>query len=241
MNDECIRAAQRETLQELAAARVSGDVRALCVARNNVVLGHLSVATAVARRYRGRGVPIEELVQLARLSLVEAVQRWDPERGEDFVAYLVPTISGVIKRYFRDHLYVVRIPRRLQEVNAVADQVSRDLEQKAGRSPTLRELADAIQTPVSELSEARTARRLVGAGVADQQSGIHDTDTRIDDFLDLQDAVRALSDEERRLLELHYSQGWSQARIAGSLGVSQMHVSRSHRSIIAKLRRRLAG
>lgn len=230
---------QQHCLAELVAARTALDDTAIRKAEQAVVLSHLSVAAAVARRYAGRGAPLEDLEQVARLSLVLAIKRWDPDKGADFVGFAVPTISGSLKRWFRDNLQLIRPPRRLQEINAAADQAVEDL-RHIGHEPAAAELAGRLGVSVHELDEARTARRSVGSlDVVPELRGSRfeeGTEARID----LQRAISHLSATDRELVELYYVQEWSQTRIARQFGVSQMQVSRLLATVVGTLRTTLA-
>lgn len=230
---------QREfALDRLVQARASGAQRAIRRLEELVVIAHLDFADGLAMRYQGRGIDNDDLKQVARLALVQAVRRWDPERGS-FLGFAAPTVLGSIRRHFRDHLYLVRLPRDMQEINQEADAASAGLrENDPLHSPTTAEVAARIGRSAGEVENARVAR--ASTRVLDVEAAQYLQDNRAMELaearLDLQSAVRNLDRSERHLLWLYYGRSWSQARIAGVLGVSQMQVSRIHAVIIRKLR-----
>ena len=210
-----------------------------------VVLEHQGVARSIAARYRGRGVERCDLEQLAFLGLVKAVRRWEPGRSEDFLQFAVPTIAGEIKRYFRDHLFVVRPPRRIQEARAALFAAE---ETGQGRSDD--ELCDALGIESDLVRQARQAADLCRPCSLDAPSpsgqslaaswGAEDEELgHVDDRLSVAALMDGLSCRERAVIRMRYSDGWSQARIGAAIGVSQMQVSRLLRSIVAKLRQNL--
>jgi RNA polymerase sigma-B factor len=215
---------------------------------------HLGVARSIARRYRNRGIPLEDLEQVARLGLVKAAQGYDPSRRNDFLAYAVPTIRGEVRKHFRDQGWMVRPPRRVQELQSRILAAASDLTQELGRSPRPSEIAAALDTPVGDIEEALGAEgcftpssldRPVG-GDADAPSlgdvlpadaADHDA---VDARLVLGPAVRRLGERDRRILHLRYFNGWTQEEIAREIGVTQMHVSRLLAKILDRLRNELS-
>ena len=129
-------------------------------ARNQAVERHLSLAVTVARRYRGRGVPLEDLVQVASIGLIKALDRYDAARNVEFSTFAVPTIAGEIKRYFRDNSWHIKVPRRLQDLAMAAMRARRDLAQTLSRAPTVADLA--VHLAVDE-ADAHAAVRLIDA------------------------------------------------------------------------------
>ena len=234
---------QREfALDRLVAARASGSAGGVRRAEQLVVIAHLEFADALAARYRGRGLDLDDLRQIARLALMQAIGRWDPEAGE-FLGFAAPTITGSIKRHFRDQLYLVRIPRGLQEINREADAAQTRLrERNPTHPPTAQDIATSIDRSVDDLAQARLARASThiqdvdAAQCADEDTPFERVEARVD----LRVAIRRLDRDERRLLNLYYFKAWSQSRIADMMGVSQMQVSRVHAQIIRKLRRSVA-
>lgn len=228
----------------------------LSPAASELVLNHLGVAHGIARRYRNRGVAADDLEQVARLGLVKAARSYDPAKQADFLAYAVPTIRGEVRKHFRDHGWMVRPPRRVQELQSRILSTAADLTQELGRSPRPSELAQALGEPLEEIEEAIGADgcfspssldRPVGAAADAPTLGDVLPDTHedadgheaVDARVILGPAVRRLTERERKILHLRYFNGWTQEEIAKEIGVTQMHVSRLLSKILAELRAEL--
>jgi RNA polymerase sigma-B factor len=199
---------------------------------------NLGLCDALANRYANRGADRDDLVQVARVALFLAVRRFRPSEGRSFVAFAVPTITGELKRYFRDHCWMVRPPRRIQELRARASREGQQLEQKLGRQVTTAELVDELGVDAGLVREATVAdgsyRPWSLDAPVDADSGTSfgatlsadgDTDQLID-RLALQRALAGLSGRERLVLRWRFEEGCTQAEIGRRLGVSQMQVSR---------------
>lgn len=218
-----------------------------------LVEDHLDLARRVAARYAGRGEPMDDLVQVARVGLVKAAGRFEPERGSDFAAYAVPTMLGEIRRYFRDSCWAVRVPRGLQElslrVSATTDRLTREL----GRSPTAAEVARTLEVSEDEVLEALESSWAYNAASLDAPASadgdaptlaerLGEPETSLDD-VDARESLRrvvgALPARERRILTLRFFGERTQAEIAQELGISQMHVSRLIARTLARLREHL--
>jgi len=220
--------------------------------RNRLVEEHIGVAEYVARRFANRGEPFEDLRQVALIALVKAVERFDPERGVAFVGFAVPTITGEIKRHFRDRTWSVRVPRALQERSRAIETARDELGHALGRSPTVGELAGALDLSEEEILDGLEARAvyrsasldepLPGTGVAlrDLVADHGDGFARAEDRCLLERLLDRLPPRERRIVHLRYFDGLTQAEIGQRLGISQMHVSRLLGRSIATLSR-LAG
>lgn len=211
-----------------------------------VVVEHMGVAKSIASRYRGRGVERGDLEQLACLGLVKAVSRWLPGLSDDFLQFAVPTISGEIKRYFRDHSWLVRPPRRIQELRAAINVAERDFQDSGELRPTDELVGNKLGVREADIREARAAAGLCrppsldsdsGAGlfIAQQWSG-EDSTTAVDDRMSLDVVLNKLTERERKVVGMRFSEGLSQARIGEVIGVSQMQVSRILRDVLNKLR-----
>lgn len=224
------------------------------VDESSLVMAHLGVAQSIARRYRNRGIPLDDLEQVARLGLVKAARSYDPARRNDFLAYAVPTIRGEVRKHFRDQGWMVRPPRRIQELQSRILAAAADLTQELGRSPRPSEIAARLDTPVGEIEEALGAEgcftpssldRPVGAGpdapsLGDVLPGDDADHEAVDARVILAPAVRRLDERDRRILHLRYFNGWTQEEIAREIGVTQMHVSRLLTKILGRLRSELS-
>jgi RNA polymerase sigma-B factor len=213
---------------------------------------HMELARRLAYRYARRGEPVEELVQVAMLGLVQAAKRYDPELGNGFVPFAIPTILGEIRRHFRDRCWAVRIPRPLHDLHRRMLPARERLSARLSRSPTPRELADELgvtQEEILEVLECATAYNAVSldapAPSADDDDGrtlgdMVGLDDNQVEFVERREAVRnalaQLPARERRLLALRYYGERTQEEIAEELGISQMHVSRLLTSTLALLR-----
>ena len=218
------------------------------------MLENLEVARALSRRYRHRSVDPADLEQVAYVGLVRAVERYDPTRGTDFLSFAVPTISGELKRHFRDRGWYVRPPRRITELQAGISRATEELSQSLGRSPRAREVAEALGCPEEDVIEAlacdgafapssldvpvgHDGTLTLGATLAADEHDIEQCETR----MVLGPAVRSLSPRDRRIIELRFFEGCTQEQIGREIGVTQMQVSRLLGRILADLRRALVG
>jgi RNA polymerase sigma-B factor len=216
--------------------------------RRELVVLNVPVATSIALRYRSRGESVEDLVQAAHLGLVKAVNGFDPSRGNDFLAYAVPSISGEVKRHFRDQGWDIRPPRRIQELRAEVERGSAELTQQLGRSPRLSEIAQHLGLSHDDVVECVASADLYHVHSLDAPIGgaenlavgdtLGDLDPllgQIDDVLSVRPLIERLPPRDRRILALRYCSGWTQQQIADDVGVTQMQVSR----LISKALRRL--
>ncbi|MBI4943813.1 MAG: SigB/SigF/SigG family RNA polymerase sigma factor [Actinobacteria bacterium] len=241
-------ARQRETAAVVALLQECTDPDELARLRQRLVVLNVPVATSIALRYRSRGEAVEDLVQAAHLGLVKAVNGFDADRGHDFLAYAVPTISGEVKRHFRDQGWDIRPPRRVQELRGEVEKASSELTQTLGRSPRISEIAahlgasedDVVECVASaDLYHVHSLDAPVG-GAEDLNVGdtLGDVDPllgQIDDVLSVRPLMDRLPPRDRRILALRYFSGWTQQQIAEDVGVTQMQVSR----LITKALRRL--
>jgi RNA polymerase sigma-B factor len=238
----------REELAErtrnlLIEAETTGPARRQQII-DEVVCSHLWLAEALARRFLHRGEDEEDLVQVAATGLVEACQRFDPHQGS-FVGFAVPTITGVLKRHFRDHGWVVRPPRPTQELASIIWRQWPNLVQQMGGVPCTRDLADELGEPVDAVQQARFASQGYSASSIDaaMSRGIcfcsSETDEdigRTEARLIIDEALAKLDDDERRLIWLRFFEQRSQSEIAEEIGTSQMQVSRLLARLMIKMR-----
>jgi RNA polymerase sigma-B factor len=212
-----------------------------------------AVAVALARRYRGRGVAIDDLCQTAFEGLTKAVMRFDSDLAEDLLTFAVPTIRGELLRHFRDYAWTVRPPRRIQELQQEVTAAAEELRGRLGHEPTCQEIAAYLSADESAVAEALRASDCFQPLSLTQPSRhgaeltIADVLTADDDWNDLADArasllpaVRRLSERERRVLYLRFFEDFTQEQIGAELGVSQMQVSRLLTRILGQLRTAIA-
>lgn len=244
---------ERRTEDLFAQAATLTDVAEQQACLDDIVLLNAPVAEAIANRYSSRGIESDDLVQVAYLGLVKAVQGYRPGDGPGFLAYAVPTISGEIKRHFRDFGWMIRPPRRIQELRSAATSTSAELLQQQGRPPTDEEVAEDLGVDVRELAEASMARGCFSAlsldaptheGEGTQVLGdmiVDESDAfgRIDNMELLRPALAALSERDRKILLLRFARGMTQDQIGKEIGVSQMQVSRLLTRILDGLRDQL--
>jgi RNA polymerase sigma-B factor len=225
----------------------SGDV----AAREELVKRFLPLARQLARRYQRTNEPLDDLMQVASVGLVKAVDRFDPERGTAFSTFAVPTILGELKRYFRDAGWAAHVPRGMQERAMRLEQAVEAVNRRVGRSPSTKELAAELgqtEEEVLETLEAQSAYDAVSLEQQrsdDSQGGDTYADTLATDEesyelveyeATIAPALKALSPRDRMILHLRFSQDMTQSEIATRIGVSQMHVSRLIRQALARLR-----
>jgi RNA polymerase sigma-B factor len=223
--------------------------------RNELIERHLGIAHHLARRYRHRGVADDDLVQVAMIGLLKAVERFDPERGVSFATFATPTVLGELRRYFRDSTWAVRVPRQLQErVLAIGTAVG-PLSQRLARSPSAKEIADETGFTEEEVLEALEADGAYGTTslepAADTGSSRGDTSMRLADEPEERpdqlverrvlaaSLVEHLSERERLIVDLRFNRGMTQSQIAERIGVSQMQVSRILTRALATMRARV--
>jgi RNA polymerase sigma-B factor len=218
--------------------------------RNELIEDHLNLARAFARRFAHRGVSVEDLEQVARLGLLHAVDRFDPELGAKFTTFAGRTIDGELKRHFRDRAWSVRVPRRSQELGIAVRGAMGELAQSLGRSPTPGELAQRVGATTDEVLEAIEASSAFRADSLDAPRDTElgpltetlQTDDLAFDALVNEDLVgrllAGLSERERVIVRLRFFEELSQGEIARRVGVSQMHVSRLLRKALAHMRDR---
>jgi RNA polymerase sigma-B factor len=220
--------------------------------RNELIERHLGIAHHLARRYRHRGVADDDLVQVAMIGLLKAVERFDPERGVSFATFATPTVLGELRRYFRDSTWAVRVPRQLQErVLAIGTAVG-PLSQRLARSPSPKEIADETGFTEEEVLEALEADGAYGTTslepAAESGSSRGDTSMRLADEPEERpdqlverrvlaaSLVEHLSERERLIVDLRFNRGMTQSQIAERIGVSQMQVSRILTRALATMR-----
>lgn len=220
--------------------------------RNRLIEEHRQVAEQVARRFPNRSLPWDDVFQVAQLGLLKAVERFDPERGFKFSTFAEPTISGELKRHFRDHLGDLRVPRRAHDLHQAVKKIAEDLIHELDRAPTIAEIADRLDVSVDDVMmamEADSARRAAslsvpmgdsdGTPLGDQLGGEDQVLERTADRVTIAELVGNLPEREREIIRLRFEENLSQSDIGERLGVSQMHVSRLLRRTLVGLRSQL--
>ncbi|QLL08522.1 RNA polymerase sigma factor SigF [Mycobacterium vicinigordonae] len=222
--------------------------------QDKIVERCLPLADHIARRFEGRGEPRDDLIQVARVGLVNAVVRFDVETGSDFVSFAVPTIMGEVRRHFRDNSWSVKVPRRLKELHLRLGTATAELSQRLGRAPTATELAAELGMDRAEVVEGLVAGSSYNTLSIDSGGGNEDDDARaiadtlgdVDSGLDrienreaLRPLLEALPERERMVLVLRFFESMTQTQIAERVGISQMHVSRLLAKSLARLRDQL--
>ncbi|HTW19526.1 MAG TPA: RNA polymerase sigma factor SigF [Mycobacteriales bacterium] len=242
------RAHTRELFDELASL-AEDDPRRRQI-RDELVELHLPLVEYLARRFRNRGEPLDDLVQVATIGLIKSIDRFDIERGVEFSTYATPTIVGEIKRHFRDKGWAIRVPRRLQELKLALNKATGELSQRNGRSPTVAELAEHLNLSEEDVLEgmesanAYSAISLDAPDLADEDSpAVSDSLGELDEALEgvvyresLKPLLEALPPREKTILMLRFFGNMTQSQIAADLGISQMHVSRLLARTLAQLR-----
>jgi len=217
--------------------------------RDTVISLHLDLAHAEAARYRSRGVPLDDLRQVAALALTKASLGYDVTTGHDFLSYAVPTIRGELRKHFRDHGWMIRPPRRIQELQARISVAESELSNKLGRSPQPAEIAEHLDEPIESVIEALASDGCFVPASLDHPTGV-DGATTLGDLLPFDDsehrasearlvlrpALRGLSERDRLILNMRFYEGLTQREIASRIGVTQMQVSRLLTRILAQLR-----
>ena len=238
------------TFHDTEASQASRDA-----ARDSLVHLHLPLVEHCARRFRNRGEPLEDLVQVGTIGLIKSIDRFDSFRGVEFSTYATPTIIGEIKRYFRDKGWAIRVPRRLQELRMSISAITGEMSQDLGRSPTPRELAEKLGVSVEEVMEGLESANAYSTlsldagdtnedgggntmldGLGEDDEGLANVEIRAS----VKPLIEALPPREKRILLLRFFRGMTQSQIAEEIGVSQMHVSRLLTRTLDQLRTSLS-
>ncbi|NUS94474.1 MAG: RNA polymerase sigma factor SigF [Nocardia sp.] len=220
--------------------------------REQIVHRCLPLAEHIARRFAGRGESFDDLLQIARLGLVQAVDRFDRSRGSSFLSFAIPTIMGEVRRHFRDHTWAVRVPRGTKELHLRIGPATETLYQRLGRMPTAREIATELDADLTDVTRALIAGNAHTSNSLDAGADDQDDDTSppavlarlggedpcyrlLEDAMTLRPLIAELPQRERQILVWRYFANMTQVQIAERLDISQMQVSR----ILAKTLRTL--
>jgi RNA polymerase sigma-B factor len=220
--------------------------------RDALIERFLPLARQLARRYQRPEEPLDDLLQVAALGLVKAVDRFDPSREVAFSSYAVPTILGEVKRHFRDRTWAVRVPRDLQELALKVDRLVAELTRELHRQPSVTELAERVQATEEQVLEALEASSAYRASSIDAPRGGENAEPGetladsigadelgfdlAEDRATLERLMQSITPREREVLRLRFAEDLTQAEIGARIGVSQMQVSRLIRQSIARLR-----
>lgn len=219
--------------------------------KGRIVDAYLDLVRSLARRFANRGEPLDDLIQVASMGLLKAIDRFDPDRNIQFTTYAVPTIVGELRRYFRDRAATIRVPRGLRERSYVLNNTIQRFLQEKGRTPTIAEISEITgisEEDVIEGLESNEASTLASLdsrtddgelSLLDVVGGEDKTLGILDERLSLAGAMSDLSEREQKLLYLRFIEGLSQSEIAERLEISQMHVSRLLRQTLQVLRNEL--
>lgn len=223
-------------------------------ARDQLIVSHLNLVRFLASKFKNRGEPLDDLVQVGTIGLIKAIDRFDPERGLEFTTYATPTILGEIKRHFRDKGWSIRVPRRLQELSAKVNQATDELTVELQRSPSVEEIAAKLGVGAEEILEAMessgayTSVSLEAGGSSedDEAPALIDRLGSVDEDLDasddrmvIDDAIRDFSPREQEIVRMRFIDGLTQVEIAKRLGVSQVQVSRLLRRTLRKIQEKI--
>jgi RNA polymerase sigma-B factor len=221
--------------------------------RDRLVTGFLPIAQHIARRFSNRGEPLDDLIQVATVGLINAIDRYSPDRGSDFFSFAVPTISGEVRRHFRDLGWSMRVPRRLKDLHVSINGAVSELSQSLGRAPKPSEIAEHLGVPVSEVLEGLEASEAYrsssldemlsseqGSATVGELVGAADAELdRVDFRQALRPVLAELAERERTIVLLRFFGNMTQTQIADRVGISQMHVSRLLAQTLDRLRSRL--
>ena len=224
-------------------------------ARDKVVEAHLYIASIIARRFSGRGVDYDDLFQVASLSLLKSVERYDPERGVKFSSFATPTMVGDVKNYFRDRSRLIRLPRRGGELLRLIEAARDELQIELERQPTAEELSQRVGVALEDVLEALEMRGAASPVSLDALPSEDDESAPLSAFLGreeagfaefekddmLRRAMELLDERQREVIQMRFFAGKGQREVAQAIGVSQMTVSRVERQALQKMRALLNG
>ena len=241
----------RERSQALFRELAGGGEEAAQGVRDALIELHLPLVEHCARRFRNRGEPLDDLLQVGTIGLIKSIDRFDLDRGVEFSTYATPTIIGEIKRHFRDKGWAIRVPRRLQELRMQIGKATAELSQSLGRSPTPREIAESIEVTLEEVMEgleSANAYSTLSLDIGDSNDegsgpsmldGLGEEDTALE-HVEIRESIKPLIEQlparEKQILLLRFFRGMTQSQIAAEIGVSQMHVSRLLARTLEQLR-----
>ncbi|MDO5047125.1 MAG: SigB/SigF/SigG family RNA polymerase sigma factor [Anaerococcus sp.] len=218
--------------------------------RDELIEEHMYIVDILSNKYVGKGIEKDDLYQVASLGLIYAIERFDPEKGYAFSSFATPTIMGELKRYFRDKGWVIKVPRRIQNLYKKINNAKKVLPQELQRTPTVKDIADYLEVDEESILEAMEASRVYAPQSLDMKYQVQKGENSIDladmigeedknfDSIELKDLIdkskERLNDLEKEILDLRYYEGRTQVDIAKTLDISQMTVSRIEKKILQK-------
>ncbi len=223
-------------------------------ARDQLIMNHLNLVRFLAAKFKNRGEPLDDLIQVGTIGLIKAIDRFEPDRGLEFTTYATPTIMGEIKRHFRDKGWSVRVPRRLQELSSKVNQAQEQLTNELQRSPSVEEIAQRVDASVEDVleaiesSSAYTSVPLEAGGNNDDDEApsildrYADEDQDLvasDDRMVLEEAIADFSPREQEVIRMRFMEGMTQVEIAEKLEVSQVQVSRLLRRTLRRIQEKI--
>ncbi len=246
----------REELRALHREyRASSDSAEKDRIRERLVEGYRSLVYFLARKFINRGEPLDDIVQVGFLGLIKAIERFEPEMGNEFTTFATPTVTGEIKRYFRDKGWAIRFPRRLQELYQQVVRTNEELKKELSRTPRVAEIAERLKVSEEEVLEAMemspahapvSLSATIGSDSGEDGRSLFESLGNPDPNLDrvemrdvLRRAMAHLTPRERAIMAMRFYEEMSQSEIAKRLGISQMHVSRLQRAALEHLREKL--
>ena len=219
-------------------------------AREQLIVSHVNLVRYIAAKFKNRGEPLDDLIQVGPIGLIKAIDRFDPSRGLEFTTYATPTIMGEIKRHFRDKGWTIRVPRRLQELSAKVNSATDELTAQLQRSPSIEEVADYLGTTADEVLEAMESSSayssvpLEGQGnneeddapsVIDRYASVDGDLEASDDRMVLEEVIGEFPEADQQAIRMRFIDGMTQVEIAKRLGISQVQVSRMLRRALRRI------
>lgn len=219
-------------------------------AREQLIVSHVNLVRYIAAKFKNRGEPLDDLIQVGTIGLIKAIDRFDPSRGLEFTTYATPTIMGEIKRHFRDKGWTIRVPRRLQELSAKVNSATDELTAQLQRSPSIEEVADYLGTTADEVLEAMESSSayssvpLEGQGnneeddapsVIDRYASVDGDLEASDDRMVLEEVIGEFPEADQQAIRMRFIDGMTQVEIAKRLGISQVQVSRMLRRALRRI------
>ena len=219
-------------------------------AREQLIVSHINLVRYIAAKFKNRGEPLDDLIQVGTIGLIKAIDRFDPSRGLEFTTYATPPIMGEITRHFRDKGWTIRVPRRLQELSAKVNSATDELTARLQRSPSIEEVAEYLGTTADEVLEAMESSSAYSSVPLEAQGGNEDDDApsvidryasvdgdleASDDRIVLEEVIGEFPEADQQAIRMRFIDGMTQVEIAKRLGISQVQVSRMLRRALRRI------